>query len=74
MTLRPLRTEADHREALAEINTLFDAEPNTPDGDHLDILTFLVEAYEKQHYPIPAPDPVAALEYYMDRRGLTAAI
>ena len=44
---------------------------NTPEGDRLDILALLVEAYEEQHYPIPDPDPVAALEYYMDSRGLT---
>ena len=70
MTLRPLKTEADYQEALAEIDTLFDAEVNTPEGDRLDILTLLVEAYEERHYPIPPPDPVAALEYYMDSRGL----
>ena len=70
MTLRPLKTEADYQEALAEIDTLFDAEANTPEGDRLDILTLLVEAYEERHYPIPPPDPIAALEYYMDSRGL----
>ena len=71
MTLRPLKTEADYQEALAEIDRIFDAEPNTPEGDRLDILTLLVEAYEEQHYPIPAPDPVSALEYYMESRGLS---
>ena len=71
MTLRTLKTEADYEEALAEIDTIFDAELNTPEGDRLDILALLVESYEEQHYPIPAPDPVAALEYYMDSRGLT---
>lgn len=71
MTLRTLRTEDDYQEALAEIESIFDADLNTPEGDRLDILALLVEAYEEQHYPIPAPDPVAALEYYMDSRGLT---
>ena len=71
MTLRTPKTEADYKEALAEIDKVFDAEPNTPEADRLDILAMLVEAYEEQHYPIPAPDPVAALEYYMDSRGLT---
>ena len=71
MTVRTLRTEADYKEALAEIDGIFDAKLNTPEGDRLDILALLVEAYEEQHYPIPAPDPVAALEYYMDSRGLT---
>lgn len=71
MTLHILKTEADYKEALAKIDRIFDAEPNTPAGDRLDILALLVEAYKEQHYPIPAPDPVAALEYYMDSRGLT---
>ncbi len=71
MTLRTLKTEADYKEALAEIDSIFDAEINTPEGDRLDILALLVHAYEEQYYPIPAPDPVAALEYYMDSRGLS---
>ena len=71
MTLRTLKTEADYKEALTEIDSIFDAELNTPEGDRLDILALLVEAYEEQHYPIPPPDPVAALEYYMESRGLT---
>ena len=71
MTLRPLKTEADYKEALAEVESIFDAEANTPEADRLDVLAMLVEAYEEEHYPIPAPDPVAALEYYMDSRGLT---
>ncbi len=71
MNLRPIRTEADHRAALTEIERLFDAMPNTLEGDRLDILTLLVEAYEERHHPIPPPDPVAALEYYMESRGLT---
>ena len=49
MTLRPLKTEADYKEALAEIDGIFDAKLNTPDGDRLDILALLVEAYEEQH-------------------------
>ena len=71
MTLRTLKTEADYKEALTEIDKVFDAEPNTPEADRLDILALLVEAYKEQHYPIPAPDPVAALKYYMESRGLT---
>ena len=57
MTLRTLKTEADYKEALAEIEGIFHAEANTPEADRLDILAMLVEAYEEQHYPIPAPDP-----------------
>lgn len=70
-TLRSLKTEMDHKEALAEIEKLFNAAPETPDGDRLDILTLLVEAYEEQHHAILPPDPIVALEYYMESRGLT---
>lgn len=71
MNLRPIKTEEDHRAALAEIEGLFEAVPETPEGDRLDILTLLVEAYEEQHHPIPPPDPLAALEYHLESRGLT---
>lgn len=71
MNIRPLKTEADYCAALREIEQLFDAAPNTPDGDRLDVLTTLVEAYEAEHEPIPEPDPIEALKYYMESRGLT---
>jgi HTH-type transcriptional regulator/antitoxin HigA len=71
MNIRPIRTEVDYEMALAEIERLFDAEPDTPQGDQLEVLTTLVEAYEAQHYPIPAPDPIEAIEYYMESRGLS---
>jgi HTH-type transcriptional regulator/antitoxin HigA len=69
--LRPLKTEADYRAALADIEQIFDALPDTAEGDRLDLLTLLVESYEEKHHPILPPDPVAALEYYIDSRGLT---
>jgi HTH-type transcriptional regulator/antitoxin HigA len=71
MDIRPIRTEADYQAALAEIERLFGAAPNTPEGDRLDVLTTLVEAYEDLHYRIPAPDPVEAIKYYMESRGLS---
>ncbi len=58
MELRPLKTESDYQNALTEIEKLFDVEPLSPEIDRLDILTTLVEAYEQQHYPIDAPDPI----------------
>jgi HTH-type transcriptional regulator/antitoxin HigA len=58
MDIRPIRTETDYEAALAEIERLFDATPNTPEGDRLDVLTTLVEAYEAQHYSIPTPGQV----------------
>jgi HTH-type transcriptional regulator / antitoxin HigA len=57
MDIRPIKTEADYYIALAEIEQLFDAEPNTPAGDRLDVLTTLVESYESRHHSIPTPPP-----------------
>jgi len=73
MEIRPIRTETDYEAALAEIERLFDAAPDSPEGDRLDVLATLVEAYEAQHYPIPEPDPVEAIKYTMESRGLSRA-
>ena len=70
MEIRPIKTEADYETALAEIEELFEAEPGTPEGDRLEILTTLVEAYEDAHYSIPSPDPIEAIRYHMESRGL----
>ena len=69
MEIRPIRTQADYQEALREIESLFDAAENTPEYDRLDIFSTLVEAYEKTHFPIELPDPIEAIQYYMDTRG-----
>jgi HTH-type transcriptional regulator / antitoxin HigA len=69
--IHPIKTETDYQTALAEIERLFDAAPNTPAGDRLDVLATLVEAYEAQHYSIPAPDPIDAITYHMESRGLS---
>ena len=71
MDIRPLKTETDYQVALKEIERLFDAVPNTSEGDRLDVLTTLVEVYEARHYPIPWPDPIEAILYHMESRGLT---
>jgi HTH-type transcriptional regulator / antitoxin HigA len=73
MEIRPIKTEADYEAALKEIEGLFAAEPGTPEGDRLEILITLVEVYEDEHYDIPAPDPVEAILYYMESRGLSRA-
>jgi HTH-type transcriptional regulator/antitoxin HigA len=73
MDIKPIKTEADYEAALEEIERLFNAEPGSPDGDRLEILSTLVEAYDDEHYDIPAPDPVEAIYYYMESRGLTRA-
>lgn len=69
MELRPIRNETDYQEALREIELLFNAAPNTPEYDRLDVLSTLVEAYEKKHIPIAIPDPIEAIYYYMETRG-----
>jgi HTH-type transcriptional regulator / antitoxin HigA len=69
--IRPIRTEADYQAALAEIERHFDAPPGTPEGDRLDVLATLVEVYEAQHYKIPPPDPIEAIQYHRESRGLT---
>jgi len=71
MDIRPIKSEADYQAALTEIDRLFDAAPNTPEGDRLDVLTTLVEAYEAQKHEITPPDPIEAILYYVESRGLS---
>ncbi len=71
LELRPIKNEADYRAVLDEIERLFESQANTPECDHLEVLTTLVEAYEQQHYPIEAPDPIEAILYYLESRGLS---
>jgi HTH-type transcriptional regulator / antitoxin HigA len=71
MELRPIRTEIDYEEALRAIEVLFDAAPNTLACDRLDVLSTLVEVYEKREFPIALPDPIEAIQYYMEARGWT---
>jgi HTH-type transcriptional regulator/antitoxin HigA len=70
-TISPIKTEADYDTALAEITGLMDAEPDTPEGDRLDVLVTLVEAYEERHWRIEPPDPIAAIKLRMQQRGLS---
>ena len=70
MDIAPIRTKRDYRRALKEIEALMDAKRGTPEGDRLDVLVTLVEAWEAKHYPIDLPDPVAAIKYHMEQQGL----
>ena len=65
MDIRPIHTGADYKATLKEISTLMEMDPaaGTPEGDRLDILTTLVQAYEARHFPIGTPDPVEAIKY-----------
>ena len=71
MNIKPIKTRADHRTALKEIETLMMAKLNTPEGERLDVLVTLVEAYERKHYAIELPDPVEAIKFAMEQRGLS---
>ena len=70
MDIKPIKTENDYNAALAEIERLMDADLNTPDGDKLDVLTTLVEAYEERHCPVGPPDPIEAILHQMESQGL----
>jgi HTH-type transcriptional regulator/antitoxin HigA len=69
--VRPIRTEADYRRARNRIEKLMSAEPGTHEGDELDVLATLVDAYEEKRFPMDAPDPVTAIQFRMEQQGLT---
>lgn len=71
MEIGPIKNERDHRRVLKEIEALMDARPNTPAGDRLDVLATLAEAWEQTHHAIAAPDPIEAIRFAMEQRGLT---
>jgi HTH-type transcriptional regulator/antitoxin HigA len=70
MNVKPIKTDADHSAALQEIERLWGAEIGTADGDHLDVLITLVEAYEREHFPIDVPDPIEAIKFRLDQQGM----
>jgi HTH-type transcriptional regulator/antitoxin HigA len=67
--VKAIRNDRDYEAALARVDTLIDAKKNTPDGDELDILVTLIEAYEAKHHPITPPDPVETIKFRMDQMG-----
>jgi len=71
MELRPIRTDEDHAWALREVEALMRAEAGTPEGDRLDLLVTLVEAFEAKRWPIEAPDPIEAISFMMEQKGLS---
>ncbi len=70
MEIKPIRTKADYRAALKEIETLMGAQRDTPEGERLDVLATLVEAYERKHFPMDLPDPVEAIKFRMEQSEL----
>jgi HTH-type transcriptional regulator/antitoxin HigA len=71
MEIKPIKSERDYRRALREIHDLMDARLNTPEGDRLDVLSTLVEAWEEKRYRIDPANPVEAIRFAMEQRGLT---
>ncbi len=70
MVIHPIKTEDDYDNAMLRIGALMDAVPGTEEGDELDVLATLVEAYERDHFPIESPDPVEAILFRMEQMGL----
>ena len=71
MDVKPIRTKADHKAALKAVESLMGARARSPEGERLDVLATLIEAYERQHFPMDLPDAVDAIKFRMDQQGLT---
>ena len=69
MEIKPIKTEADYEQALHRVEELWDAPKGSPQGDELDILATLIDAYESNHYPIDLPDPIEAIRFRLDQQG-----
>lgn len=71
MKIAPIKNEKEYQKALKELGNFFDSEPGTAEGDTGEMLVLLIEDYEKKHFPIDAPDPIEAIKYIMEEKGLT---
>ena len=71
MDIKPIKTDVDYQAALIEIENLMAAELDTPQGEKLDVMVTLIEAYEAKHFPMGLPDAVEAIKFEMERKGLT---
>jgi len=70
VNIQPIKTDQDYRAALRAIESLMSAELDSKEGERLDILVTLIEAYERQHFPLDLPDPVEAIRFQMEQKGL----
>jgi HTH-type transcriptional regulator/antitoxin HigA len=70
MNIRLIKTEQDYNEAMNRLEEIFDASPGTAEGDELEVLSFLIDAYEKENFPIEAPDPIEAVKFRMEQLGM----
>ena len=71
MNTKPIKTDSDYQSTLKEIEGLMSATVNSPEGEKLDVLVTLVESYEAKNFPLDLPDPIAAIKFEMERKGLT---
>ncbi len=71
MKAKLIKTKKDYLQALNRLEVIFDAKPNTKEGDELEVLGLLIETYEKEHFPISYPDPVEAIKFRMEQMGYT---
>jgi len=69
--VKPIRSEADYQAALVELGRLWGGKAGTPEGDRLDVLATLIDAYESEHEPMDSPDPIEAIKFRMEQQGLT---
>jgi HTH-type transcriptional regulator/antitoxin HigA len=70
MEIKPIRNEADYKEALERLEKIFDAKRGTKEGDELEILSILIDNYESENFPIDMPDPISAINFRMEQMGL----
>ncbi len=71
MTIKPIKSEKDYLQAMQRLEVIFDAKPNTPEGDELEILSILIDEYEQSRFPIDLPDPIEAVKFRMEQMGYT---
>lgn len=71
MTIKPIKTEEDYKQALQRLELIFDSKKGTVEGDELEILGILIEKFEDEHFPIGFPDPIEAIKFRMEQMGYT---
>lgn len=71
MNINPIKSQKEYKKALAQVNDLWEAKPNTKEGDLLEVLTILIDRYESQQYPILPPDPIEAIKFRMEQLSLS---
>lgn len=69
MNYKVIKTDTEYQMTLNRLESIFDAKPNTPEGDELELLSLLIDSYEKEQFPINLPDPVDAIKFRMDQLG-----